>query len=64
VAVVTKINLGVAVKFSWKTAYANIQAVRPGMPVLKVSAKTGEGMEEFLKFLAARLSELRQTAAV
>src|ERR1700688_1727202 len=46
VAVVTKVDLSVAVEFSWKTAYDNIQAVRPGMPVLKLSAKTGEGMED------------------
>ena len=64
VAVVTKVDLAVAVEFSWKTAYDNIQAVRPGMPVLKLSAKTGEGIEEYLRFLAARLIELRQAAAV
>jgi hypothetical protein len=34
------------------------------MPVLKLSAKTGEGMEEYLKFLVTRLMELRQAAAV
>jgi Ni2+-binding GTPase involved in maturation of urease and hydrogenase len=56
--------LAAAVEFSWETAYKNIQAVRPGMPVLKLSAKTGEGMEEYLRLLAARLSELRQAAAV
>jgi hydrogenase nickel incorporation protein HypB len=64
VAVVTKFDLAAAVEFSWKTAYDNIQAVRPGMPVLKVSAKTGEGIGEYLRFLAARLVELRQAAAV
>src|ERR1700731_4206764 len=30
------------------TQPSNVQAVRPGMPVLKLSAKTGEGMEEYL----------------
>jgi hydrogenase nickel incorporation protein HypB len=64
VAVVTKVDLSAAVEFSWETAYGNIQAVRPGMPVLRVSAKTGEGMEEYLEFLAARLIELRQATAV
>jgi hypothetical protein len=57
-------DLAAAVEFSWQTAYNNIQSVRPGMPVFKVSAKTGEGMEEHLKFLGASLTELRQTAAV
>jgi hydrogenase nickel incorporation protein HypB len=64
VAVVTKVDLAAAVEFSWKTAYDNIQAVRPGMPVLQLSAKTGEGMEDYLRFLAARLIALRQAAAV
>ena len=32
----------------------NIRAVRPGMPVLSLSAKTGQGMAEFLEFLEAR----------
>ena len=64
VAVVTKVDLAAAVEFDWQSAYGNIQAVRPGMPVLQLSAKTGEGMEEYLGFLATRLSELRQPAAI
>jgi hydrogenase nickel incorporation protein HypB len=34
-------------------ARRNIQAVRPGMEVFKVSAKTGEGMAVYLEFLEA-----------
>ena len=64
VAVITKVDLAAAVEFSWETAYNNIQSGRPGMRVFKVSAKTGEGMEEHLKFPGASLTELRQTAAV
>lgn len=64
VAIVTKMDLAEAVEFSWETAYNNIQAVRPGMPVFQLSAKSGEGMQLFLDFLAARLQELRQTMAV
>src|SRR6202166_1752660 len=45
VAVVTKLDLAAAVEFDWHTAYNNIQAVRPGMQVFKLSAKSGEGME-------------------
>ncbi|MGC2248989.1 MAG: hydrogenase nickel incorporation protein HypB [Terriglobales bacterium] len=64
VAIVTKIDLANAVEFSWDTAYKNIQAVRPGMPVFRLSSKSGEGMEEYLKFLMARLQELRQAVAL
>jgi hydrogenase nickel incorporation protein HypB len=63
VAVVTKIDLATAVEFDWETAYTNIQAVRPGMPVFKLSAKTGEGMEEYFRFLTARMTELPQPIA-
>ncbi len=63
VAVVTKMDLAPAVEFDWDTAYGNIQAVRPGMQVLKLSAKTGHGMEEYLDFLTARLDELRVATA-
>jgi len=62
VAVVTKMDIAEAVEFNWVTAYSNIQAVRPGMRVFLVSAKTGEGMDEYLSFLASRLAELRPAA--
>jgi hydrogenase nickel incorporation protein HypB len=61
VAIVTKTDLAAAVEFSWETAYNNIQAVRPGMPVFKLSAKTGEGMDKYLEFLVTRMTKLRPT---
>jgi hydrogenase nickel incorporation protein HypB len=64
VAVVTKMDLAAAVEFNWEAAYGNIQAVRPGMAVLKLSAKSGEGMDEYLGYLAARLADLRQATTV
>jgi len=64
VSVVTKLDLAAAVEFDWQTAYNNIQAVRPGMQVFKLSAKSGEGMESYLEYLATRLSELRTPSAV
>jgi hydrogenase nickel incorporation protein HypB len=53
VAVITKIDLAMAVEFDWAAAEANIQRVRPGMQVMRVSAKSGEGMREWLEFLRA-----------
>ena len=50
-AVITKIDLAEAVEFDWDAVLANIQAVRPNMPVLRVSAKTGAGMQEWHEFL-------------
>jgi hydrogenase nickel incorporation protein HypB len=63
VAVITKIDLAKAVEFDQDTVAANIQAVRPGMRQFSVSAKTGAGLEEFLQFLAARISEMKNVAA-
>jgi len=61
VAVVSKNDLATVVEFDWETAHRNIQAVRPGMGIFRVSAKTGEGMEEYLNFLSHRLGEQRPT---
>jgi hydrogenase nickel incorporation protein HypB len=54
VAVITKSDLEVAVGFDAGAAIRNIHAVRPGMPVLRVSSKTGEGMEELLTLFETR----------
>jgi hydrogenase nickel incorporation protein HypB len=51
------------VEFDWNAAYGNIQAVRPGMRVFQVSSKSGEGMPEFLDFLAERLTNQRNAAS-
>jgi hydrogenase nickel incorporation protein HypB len=61
VAVVTKMDLADAVEFDWPAAYGNIQAVRPGMRVFKLSTKSGEGIEDYLTFLKMRLDESRTT---
>jgi hydrogenase nickel incorporation protein HypB len=55
VAVITKIDLADAVEFDWDAAIANIQAVRPNMEILRISAKTGDGMDEWQRFLSARI---------
>lgn len=47
-AVITKKDLSEAVEFDYSAAFANIQAVRPGLRVLWLSGKTGEGMDEWL----------------
>lgn len=50
-AVLTKMDLAEAVEFDMAAADCNIQRVRPGMPILKVSAKSGAGMDGWLSFL-------------
>jgi hydrogenase nickel incorporation protein HypB len=63
VAVISKTDLASAAEFDWHSADSNMQAVRPGMRVLRLSAKTGEGMQEYLEFLTGRLDELRAARA-
>ena len=51
VAIVTKIDLAAAVEFDWPAAQRSVEAVRPGMRILRLSAKTGEGMAEWFELL-------------
>ena len=53
VAVLTKMDLAAAVEFDREAVMRNIEAVRPSMKVVAVSAKTGQGMEEFVNLLTA-----------
>jgi hydrogenase nickel incorporation protein HypB len=62
VALITKNELAQAVEFDWETARRSIESVRPGMQIFRLSAKTGEGMQNFQEFLAERLAEHRAVA--
>src|ERR1700678_2534172 len=57
VAIITKSDLAAAAAFDAAQALQNIEAVRPGMQVLTVSAKRGEGMSEWLRLLESRRRE-------
>ena len=59
VALLTKMDMAEAADFDREAAHRNIQSVRPGMTVLEVSAKTGEGMEAVADLLEARLAASR-----
>lgn len=48
---VTKVDLAEAVEFDRAAAEANIQSVHPGVPILYSSARTGEGLEEWISWL-------------
>ncbi len=57
VAVITKIDLSEACEFDLEATRANIEAVRPGMKILTISAKTGAGMNDWLACLAQQRQE-------
>ncbi|HEY5315954.1 MAG TPA: hydrogenase nickel incorporation protein HypB [Pirellulales bacterium] len=49
--ILTKIDLAAAVEFDPAAAMHSVQSVRPGMPLLEVSAKTGQGMGAWIEWL-------------
>jgi hydrogenase nickel incorporation protein HypB len=59
VALITKMDLAGAVEFDTPAARRNIQAVRPGMEVFEVSAKTGAGMPRWSDWLEGKLQARR-----
>src|ERR1700685_1081152 len=61
-AVITKIDLATAVEFNAAAANCSIQAVRPGMIVVDVSAKSTAGMDAFLGFLRTQRDVARVLA--
>ncbi len=52
VALITKADLAAAVEFDAEAAVRNIEAVRPGMEVRQVSAKTGANLDPLMDWLA------------
>ena len=59
VAIISKTDLATAVDFDIVAMQRSIQLVRPGMPTLEVSAKCGDGMNEWLDLLRSRQRSLR-----
>lgn len=57
IAIITKLDLAEAVEFDFSLAHKNIQAVRPGIKVFEVSAKSGQGMDEWLEFIQTKLEK-------
>ena len=50
-AVITKMDLAAAVEFDQAAVGRNIERVRPGMQIFKISTKTGAGIEDWLAYV-------------
>jgi hydrogenase nickel incorporation protein HypB len=61
VAVITKIDLAEAVGFDRAAAYESVLSVRPGMQIIELSSRSGQGMAQWIEFLHARRA-MHQTA--
>jgi hydrogenase nickel incorporation protein HypB len=59
-ALITKIDLAAAVEFDRAAALASLEHVRPGLPVLEASARTGQGIERWLEFIATGIDAKRK----
>ena len=60
IAIITKMDLAEAVGFDRAAAIRNIQSVRPGMSVLEVSSKSGQGLEEAVKIFEEKIQAERR----
>ena len=54
-AVITKIDLADAVEFDEQKAIESIHGVRPGLDILRVSAKTDVGLDQWIEFIENRV---------
>jgi hydrogenase nickel incorporation protein HypB len=63
IAVVTKIDLAKVVECDVAVVERTVRSVRPRMPILCVSAKTGDGMTECLAVLRQQFQQSRGLAA-
>ena len=54
VAIISKMDLAVAVEFDLAAAKASIESVRPGIQVLELSSKSGAGMQAWIDLLVSR----------
>jgi hydrogenase nickel incorporation protein HypB len=59
-AFITKTDLAEVTEFDWAAARQNIETVRPEMPILGVSAKSGQGMSDWLELIGLRLRQSRE----
>lgn len=55
VVVISKVDLAGVLDFDGELLRKNIDRVRPGVPVLETSAKTGEGLDAWLGLIESRL---------
>lgn len=59
-ALLTKIDLAEVAGFDRELARRHLEMVRPGMPVLELSARTGQGLADWLRWLSDRRQAQRR----
>ncbi len=56
IVLMTKIDLIGATRFDRVTARSNVERVHPGVDVIELSARTGDGMEQWFEYLQRRIA--------
>jgi len=64
VVVVTKLDLAVAAGFDRRTLLDNLRRVRPDVHVIEVSARTGQGIDDWIQWLGRRAAGTPVATAV
>lgn len=64
VAIINKIDLAEVVGFDRELALANLRRVAPQATIIEVSARTGAGMEQWYRFLQAKLAACQGIASL
>ena len=55
ICIVSKMDLAEVVEYDGRQMFRSIEAVKPGMPIFELSAKTGQGMDGWVKELSDRI---------
>jgi hydrogenase nickel incorporation protein HypB len=63
VVLLSKMDLAAAVDCDLAAVWRNVEMARPGVEILQVSARTGDGMTAWIDFLKRRLEQKRSSAA-
>ena len=63
VAVLSKIDLMEATQFDRVAAIENIHRVHPNLPVIELSARTGDGIGQWIEFLDSQIAQARASFA-
>ena len=61
IAVITKSDLAEAAEFDWAAVQRNVESVRPGMTLTRLSAKKGEGMPAWIALLTDRRDQWQRS---
>mgnify|MGYP001547092053 CR=1 FL=1 len=64
VAIITKMDIAEACDFNLAAAQQSIHSIRPGMRIIEVSSKTGQGMDTAIALVESQIQDARTASPV